>query len=74
MQEAPATITDRRCTFDVDITRDRPDGQAVIRVDVIQFLHRIDVDENRGTGEAKPHRWNEALSPGQHACVGSMLL
>ena len=41
---------------------------------VAQIGQRVDVDEDGGTRESKPHRRNEALAAGQHTGLGPMLL
>ncbi len=42
--------------------------------DLGEIFERLDVDNDGGTGEPKPHRRDEALPASQHAGVGPMLL
>ena len=75
MQQAPATLADPWRTLDIAITRDRADSKDfTVQGEVIQVSHRIDIDENGGTREAKAHGGDKALSPCQYAGLGSMLL
>ena len=74
-EEAPSPIGDPGRAFDVGIARGRADGQHVgVEADVVQFAHGIDVDQHRGTREAKPHGRDQTLPAGEHAGLGPVLL
>ena len=56
-----------------DMAGEGADGElAVGRAHARKRRDAVDVDEDRGPGEAEGHRRNEALAAGKHAAVGSV--
>ena len=75
VDQAPAALADPRRALDVAVSRDRADRQHLIAdAQVVQIGQRVDVDQDGGTRESKPHGRNEALPAGQHAGLGPVLL
>ena len=75
VDEAPSTLADPRRALDVAVSRDSANLQHVIADSQVgQVGQRVDVDEDSGTRESKPHRWNQALPTGQHTGIGPVLL
>ena len=75
VDQAPATFGNPRRALDIGVPRDRSDGQRLrVDADIAQVVQGVDVDQDRGTREPKPHRRNEALTASQDAGLGPMLL
>jgi hypothetical protein len=75
VNEAPPALANPRRALDVAVSRDRADRQHLIGdAQVPQVGQRVDVDQDGGTRESKPHGRNEALSASQNTGLSPMLL